>query len=626
MVKLIIEDEDGRRTTVPVVRSEITIGRRQGNTVRLTERNVSRVHARILQRDGRIEVEDLSRYGTKCNGRRIDGSMELHDGDELVIGEYRLTLVGEATDVVPPQALEDITTTPAPPRMPSDDIDEPARLAILRGGERGKTYAIALHRETVLGRSPDADVRVDHVSISKRHARFLPQDGSLLVEDLGSSNGLQLNGKTVHSARLHQGDKLQIGDIVFQYLPPGATFVLSSIEPEREERDLAPLPAAKPWGIAVASAAGGALVVLLLFGGYLLLKPGAPPADPSAGETAAASLPTSTTATPPATPAQAPPAGLSTHQEQLQRGQLALQEARWQDALLALESALRGFESEGDNLNAEVAASLRERAQNERGNQETYESIRRLADHGAYEDALAQIAELPSGTYYRTRLNDENLERRILDLFVQDLIEASDAAAQRGNFAQAREALRPIVPYDPDHPRLREQSERIDALESAARGRTQAAAVHAAPAPQPTAQRPTAPADSPAPQRVALAPQPSRGQPEVQHSAPPAPSPAEAPMSAADRQARVTELRREAGRLAAQERNFAAAAALLEEAAQLNPRDAGIQFSLYNNYRQLGRHAQAARAAQNHLRLAPPSDPPTARQTELLDYIQEHGR
>ena len=54
MFKLVIQDDEGKTTVVPLIRDEITIGRKEGNTIRLTERNVSRRHARI----GRGERED----------------------------------------------------------------------------------------------------------------------------------------------------------------------------------------------------------------------------------------------------------------------------------------------------------------------------------------------------------------------------------------------------------------------------------------------------------------------------------------------------------------------------------------------------------------------------------------
>ena len=44
MWKLVIEDDEGKRTVVPLTRDDYTIGRKEGNTIRLTERNVSRDH------------------------------------------------------------------------------------------------------------------------------------------------------------------------------------------------------------------------------------------------------------------------------------------------------------------------------------------------------------------------------------------------------------------------------------------------------------------------------------------------------------------------------------------------------------------------------------------------------
>ena len=49
MFKLVIQDDEGKTTVVPLIRDEITIGRKEGNTIRLTERNVSRRHARIVR-------------------------------------------------------------------------------------------------------------------------------------------------------------------------------------------------------------------------------------------------------------------------------------------------------------------------------------------------------------------------------------------------------------------------------------------------------------------------------------------------------------------------------------------------------------------------------------------------
>jgi pSer/pThr/pTyr-binding forkhead associated (FHA) protein len=51
-MKVIIEDDEGRRTIVPFIGEALTIGRDEGNNVRLTEKNVSRKHGRVVRQEG----------------------------------------------------------------------------------------------------------------------------------------------------------------------------------------------------------------------------------------------------------------------------------------------------------------------------------------------------------------------------------------------------------------------------------------------------------------------------------------------------------------------------------------------------------------------------------------------
>ena len=100
MLKLIIEDDEGRKTVVPFARDEITIGRQEGNTIRLTERNVSRRHARLFRQNGHIVVEDLDSYnGIRLNGDKISGPSPVHEGDLIQIGDYDLAVQSDQPQV-----------------------------------------------------------------------------------------------------------------------------------------------------------------------------------------------------------------------------------------------------------------------------------------------------------------------------------------------------------------------------------------------------------------------------------------------------------------------------------------------------------------------------------------------
>ncbi len=110
MLKLSIEDDEGKTTVVPLTRDEVTIGRQEGNTIRLTERNVSRRHARLSRQNGALYIEDLASFtGVRVNGTKIASPTPLREGDEVEIGDYRIALRGDH----PP-----LTDRPTMPTMP----------------------------------------------------------------------------------------------------------------------------------------------------------------------------------------------------------------------------------------------------------------------------------------------------------------------------------------------------------------------------------------------------------------------------------------------------------------------------------------------------------------------------
>src|SRR5436305_2715655 len=115
MMKLIIEDDEGRKTVVPLARDEITIGRQDGNTIRLTERNVSRRHARLLKENGNVLIEDLGSYtGVRVNGEKITGRMRIKEGDLVEIGDYDLGIQGK----IDAPAMTPAVGSPRPPTIP----------------------------------------------------------------------------------------------------------------------------------------------------------------------------------------------------------------------------------------------------------------------------------------------------------------------------------------------------------------------------------------------------------------------------------------------------------------------------------------------------------------------------
>jgi pSer/pThr/pTyr-binding forkhead associated (FHA) protein len=62
-----------------------------------------------------------------------------------------------------------------------------------------------------IGRSPDCEVFLDDVTVSRNHAVLVQRDGAFVVEDQGSLNGTFVNRRRIDSSPLENGDELQIG-------------------------------------------------------------------------------------------------------------------------------------------------------------------------------------------------------------------------------------------------------------------------------------------------------------------------------------------------------------------------------------------------------------------------------
>jgi len=78
------------------------------------------------------------------------------------------------------------------------------------GGREGETYEPKPDR-TLIGRSPDCDIFLDDVTVSRKHAVLIRENGDFTIEDQGSLNGTFVNRARIESARLRNGDEVQIG-------------------------------------------------------------------------------------------------------------------------------------------------------------------------------------------------------------------------------------------------------------------------------------------------------------------------------------------------------------------------------------------------------------------------------
>jgi pSer/pThr/pTyr-binding forkhead associated (FHA) protein len=124
--------------------------------------------------------------------------------------------LGDTTAAIDPAGID--------PELGSPDLaagDVPV-LVETRGTGVGTRYPLD-RPETRVGRHPDADIFLDDVTVSRRHALLTAVEGRLLLTDQGSLNGTYVAGERVDSRILAHGDEVQVGRFRFVFLEPGGT-------------------------------------------------------------------------------------------------------------------------------------------------------------------------------------------------------------------------------------------------------------------------------------------------------------------------------------------------------------------------------------------------------------------
>jgi len=93
----------------------------------------------------------------------------------------------------------------------------PALVVRSGGGMAGQTFRPSDGR-TLIGRSPDCDIFLDDVTVSRRHAELLREGDTFTIRDLGSLNGTYVNRRRIESAVLEDDDEVQIGKYRLTFL------------------------------------------------------------------------------------------------------------------------------------------------------------------------------------------------------------------------------------------------------------------------------------------------------------------------------------------------------------------------------------------------------------------------
>jgi FHA domain len=103
--------------------------------------------------------------------------------------------------------------------IPLDDVVSRGAALVIRsgGGRAGETFVITGDQSRI-GRSPEAEVFLDDVTVSRNHALLVRRRDGVYIDDLGSLNGTYVNRKRIESHKLQDGDELQVGKYKLTFL------------------------------------------------------------------------------------------------------------------------------------------------------------------------------------------------------------------------------------------------------------------------------------------------------------------------------------------------------------------------------------------------------------------------
>jgi hypothetical protein len=110
----------------------------------------------------------------------------------------------ETTQALTPEELGDLE------HEPMVGLEGPALVVRQGGGRAGESFRPSGDR-TRIGRSPECEIFLDDVTVSRNHAVLIRRDDGYVVEDQGSLNGTFVNRRRIDAAVLSSGDELQIG-------------------------------------------------------------------------------------------------------------------------------------------------------------------------------------------------------------------------------------------------------------------------------------------------------------------------------------------------------------------------------------------------------------------------------
>jgi pSer/pThr/pTyr-binding forkhead associated (FHA) protein len=100
----------------------------------------------------------------------------------------------------------------------SDEPSSGFALRFISGKYQGGEYPLPDDKEIVIGRGGELDIVLVEDMVSRKHAKITTQQGKVVIQDLGSTNGTFVNGEKIKRFRLKEGDRVLIGTSILKLI------------------------------------------------------------------------------------------------------------------------------------------------------------------------------------------------------------------------------------------------------------------------------------------------------------------------------------------------------------------------------------------------------------------------
>ena len=202
-------------------KKEIKIGRAKANDIILNDPTVSRVHAVIKCDEGKLSILDSSTVGTFINNEKISSS-SLSFNDRITIGPYSIFArecdENKESSELRTTCHEKTLAVPLPEKQAEKSfLLQQASLKFVKGVEKNRTVQIEKEKLT-FGKTDDNDLVLTDEFVSRHHGEIYFRNGEFFIRDLGSKNGIFINGKRVKGSVLAPGSRIDIGKISIDFI------------------------------------------------------------------------------------------------------------------------------------------------------------------------------------------------------------------------------------------------------------------------------------------------------------------------------------------------------------------------------------------------------------------------